>query len=395
MSAPTESFSYDNERPPVAPMPVKPPKPRKPPRAPRAKRPAHAVLTDVLLVVLAVASLGLSGWSLATLLMDAGAPVWVAALGVGVFDLVALAAGLQVYARRSAPHTAGGARMVMMLALIASSVVNGAHGVALGGWTTAVVLAAAPLSFEVVFELRHRTLTALIWVLFRREAALALRRDAWERIAPIAAQPVATIEREHQAVPEIQSRALDSAEPVTAELERLRAELATASAVLAAFTAERPAIEAEAAPVTAERDAEERTTEALAAYRAVLSTPGATADDRAWVTEKVATAARRDGGARPADTSPLVKSAATGDVAPGGESADRVPEQRPPSINAGVAELRAAGIEDPEVMAARLSALRGAPVSLASVKRAARGQRAAEREAAEKAAVDPQTGQYL
>ncbi|MEU8466229.1 hypothetical protein [Streptomyces sp. NPDC029003] len=384
-----------NERPPVAPMPVKPPKPPKPPRAPRVKRPAHAVLTDVLLVVLAVASLGLSGWSLATLLMEAGAPVRVAALGVGVFDLMALAAGLQVYARRSAPHTAGGARLVMMLALIASSIVNGAHGVALGGWTTAVVLAAAPLSFEVVFELRHRTLTALIWMLWREQAWTALRRDAWERIAPVAAAPTVTIEREHQAVPEVEVTRVPSGPDVEVELERLRAELLTVSAVLAALETERPAIEAEAAPVTAERDAEERTTEALAAYGAVLATPGATADDREWVADKLATAARRDGGARPADTSPLVKSAATGDVAPGGEPEDRVPEQRPPSINAGVAELRAAGIEDPEVMTARLSALRGGPVSLDSVKRAARAQRAAEREAAEKVAAAQQTGQYL
>lgn len=175
----------------IAPMPVKPKKvrPPKPPRVKKPPKPAHARVTDLLLAVLAAASLGLSGWSLATLLQAAGAPIWVAGLGVGVFDLVALAAGLQVYARRDAPHTAGGARLVMMVSLIASSVVNGAHGAALGGWTTAAVLAAAPLSFEVVFELRHRTLTALVWVLFRKETALALRRDAWTRIAPIVANP--------------------------------------------------------------------------------------------------------------------------------------------------------------------------------------------------------------
>lgn len=396
---------FVNERPPVAPMPVKPPKPPKPPRAPRVKRPAHAVLTDVLLVVLAVASLGLSGWSLATLLMEAGAPVWVAALGVGVFDLVALAAGLQVYARRSAPHTAGGARMVMMLALIASSVVNGAHGMTLGGWTTAVVLAAAPLSFEVVFELRHRTLTALIWILFRREAALALRRDAWERIAPIAAVPTVTIEREHQAVPAAPERRAELPErvPSLAELERLRAELADAArslelaqAVADRSWAELPAAPAEASPVSPERDADERDAEALALYRAVTApASGATADDRAWAAESVGIAARREPARRRADAPPLVSATAAQEPAGGGESADRVPEQRPPSINAGVAEMRAAGIEDPEVMTARLSTLRGAPVSLASVKREVRRQTKAEREAAEKAAAEPRTGQYL
>ncbi|MFF7234487.1 hypothetical protein [Streptomyces sioyaensis] len=136
---------------------------------------------DALLLVLGVAGLGLSGWSLATLLRSAGAPVWIACLGVGVFDVVAMAAGLMVYMRRSAPHTAGGARLVMVLA---SCVVNAAHGAQLGGWTTAVVLGAAPLSFEIAFELRHRTLTALIWILFCHEAGQALRRDAWARIAP-------------------------------------------------------------------------------------------------------------------------------------------------------------------------------------------------------------------
>lgn len=400
MSAPTESFSYDNERPPVAPMPVKPRKVPKPPKAPKPKRPMHAVVTDALLVLLAVASLGLSGWSLATLLQEAGAPVWVACLGVGVFDLVALAAGLQVYARRSAPHTAGGARMVMMLALIASSIVNGAHGAQLGGWTTAVVLAAAPLSFEIVFELRHRTLTALIWILFRREAALALRRDAWERIAPIAAQPLVTIEREHQAVPAVPERT-----DAVAELERLRAELAEAArslelaqAVANRSWAELPAAAAEALPVSPERDAAERDEEMLALYRAVQSTPGATEADRDWAAELAEIAARREPVARPADAPMLVKSAAVEPVAPGGEPVDRVPEQRPASMAAGMRELVAAGITDPEVQAARLAVALGREVSMDAVKRENRRIVQAQREAAEKAAAqdaDPLTGQYL
>ncbi|WP_371594739.1 hypothetical protein [Streptomyces virginiae] len=368
---------FEFGRPPVAPMPVKPPKPR---REPKPKRPMHANITDGLLVLLAAASLGLSGWSLATLLMEAGAPVWVACLGVGVFDLVALAAGLQVYARRSAPHTAGGARLVMMAALIASSVVNGAHGVALGGWTTAVVLAAAPLSFEVVFELRHRTLTALIWVLWRRQAWTALRRDAWERIAPVAAGPTVTIEREHQDV--------DVVEPerpaAVAELEALRAELAV-------LRAERPAIEAEARPVTAERDADEREAEALALYRAVTSDPGVTAADRSWAADRVEAAMRREPDVRPPVTPSLVKATAPEAPAPGGVRGDRVPDQRPASIAAGVRELRAARITDPAVMAARLSVLMDRPITVDAVKREVRRVRAAER-AAE---TDNGTGAYL
>ncbi|MER6257805.1 hypothetical protein ABT224_41460 [Streptomyces sp. NPDC001584] len=375
---------FESGRPPVAPMPVKPPKPR---REPRPKRPMHANITDGLLVLLAAASLGLSGWSLATLLMEAGAPVWVACLGVGVFDLVALAAGLQVYARRSAPHTAGGARLVMMAALIASSVVNGAHGVALGGWTTAVVLAAAPLSFEVVFELRHRTLTALIWVLWRRQAWTALRRDAWERIAPVAAGPTVTVER--QDVPptvtierEHQAHAVP-ADPAVAELAVLRAELA-------ALKAERPAIEAEARPVTAEQDADEREREALALYRAVTSTPGATEADRAWAADAAIDAARQAPGVRPAEAPSLVKSAAPQAPASGGEPDDRVPDQRVP-LSARVRNLRQAGITDATEMAVHLSALMDPP-SLESVKRELRRQKAAERKAA---GGDAGTGAYL
>ncbi|MGW2587767.1 hypothetical protein ACWCYZ_42025 [Streptomyces virginiae] len=376
---------FEFGRPQVAPMPVKP---VKPPKEKRPARAAHAYVTDGLLVLLAVASLGLSGWSLATLLHEAGAPWWVSGLGVGVFDLVALAAGLQVYARRSAPHTAGGARLVMMGALIASSVVNGAHGVALGGWTTAVVLAAAPLSFEVVFELRHRTLTALIWVLWRRQAWTALRRDAWERIAPVAAGPTVTIEREHQAVPVVPERPAAVAEPVSAvaELEALRAELA-------ALRAERPAIEAEARPVTPERDAEEREAEALARWLAVTSDPGATAADRAWAVDRVEAAMRREPDVRPPVTPSLVKSPEPEAPASGGGREDRVPDQRPASIAAGVRELRAAQITDPAVMAARLSVLMDRPVTVDAIKREIRRVRAAERAA--ETDTDPGTGAYL
>jgi hypothetical protein len=160
---------------------------------------------DVLLFFLAAGGLVLSGWSLSTLLMGSGAPLAVAVFGVAVFDLVALAAGLMVHQRRTEPYKAVGARVVMMLALAGSATVNGAHGMALGGWTSAVVFAFAPVGFEIVFEVRHRTLTALIWFLFRREAMAALRRDAWARIAPLTVQPAGqpdagtfTVDRPHQ-----------------------------------------------------------------------------------------------------------------------------------------------------------------------------------------------------
>ncbi|MGW1063348.1 DUF2637 domain-containing protein [Streptomyces aureus] len=159
----------------LPPMPVKPK---------RSRQPLAETAPDVILGVLGVAGLVLSGWSLGTLMHDtAGAPWLVSMFAVAVFDLVALAAGILVYARRADPWSAAGARAVMTVALAASSAVNGAHGYALGGWTTAAVLAAAPLAFEVVFELRHRTLTVLVWWLFRREAFNRLRLDAWERIA--------------------------------------------------------------------------------------------------------------------------------------------------------------------------------------------------------------------
>ncbi|MER5943888.1 hypothetical protein ABT121_42115 [Streptomyces sp. NPDC001928] len=158
--------------------------PPMPEKIKKARKPLSEAAPDVILAVLAVAGLVISGWSLGTLLHDtAGAPWPVAGFAVAVFDLVAMAACMLVYARRHDPWSAAGARLVMTGALLASAVVNGAHGYALGGWTAAVVLAAAPLSFEVVFELRHRTLTALIWIMFRKEATSRLKHDAWTRIA--------------------------------------------------------------------------------------------------------------------------------------------------------------------------------------------------------------------
>lgn len=155
----------------------------------KAKRTTSSTINDLIVAALAVASFALSGWSLATLLMSAGAPKAVAIFGVGVFDGLALLAALQVYERRHEPYKAFGARLVMMLALLASSIVNAAHGQDMGGWTTAVVLGAAPLAFEIAFELRHRSMTGLIWVLFYKEAKAALDRDVWVRIAPATEPP--------------------------------------------------------------------------------------------------------------------------------------------------------------------------------------------------------------
>lgn len=162
----------------TAPMPM-------PVKIPKIRKPLSETAPDVILLVLGIAGLVLSGWSLGTLMHgEAGAPWPVAVFAVAVFDLVALAAGILVYTRRADPWSAAGARIAMTVALVFSAVVNGAHGYALGGWTTAAVLAAAPLAFEIVFELRHRTLTALVWVLFRKEAMARLKYDAWTRIAP-------------------------------------------------------------------------------------------------------------------------------------------------------------------------------------------------------------------
>ncbi|MFE3585082.1 hypothetical protein [Streptomyces vinaceus] len=354
----------------TVPMPERPRKPRKD---------RSLAAADTVLVLLGVGGAVLSGWSLTTLMMGAGAPWWVAGLALTVLDGVALLAGVMVHHRRHAPHTAAGAQVVLMLAVLASATVNAAHGATMagGGWMTAVVLGAAPLAWETGFALRHRALTVLIWLWWNREARTALRRDAWERIAPVAAGPTVTIEREHQEVLAVPERTAE-----TAELDRLRAELA-------ALRAERPAIEAEARPVSPERDAVEREAEALNLYRAVASTPGATEADRSWAADAVIDAARRTPAARPEPAPVQVSAAAEAEPAPGGEPDDRVPDQRIP-LSARVRNLRQAGITDAAEMAVHLSALMDPP-SLESVKREVRRQKAAER----KAAGDSGTGAYL
>lgn len=150
----------------------------------RERRPITETGPSALLAILAVTALVVSGWSMATLLHDqAQAPWWVASLGVGVFDVLALQAALLVKARRDDPWKAVGAQLVMVISVLSSMVVNGAHGAQLGGWTTSMVLGAAPLTFEVAFAIKYRTLTVLIWLMFRKESMTRLRHEAWSRIA--------------------------------------------------------------------------------------------------------------------------------------------------------------------------------------------------------------------
>lgn len=157
------------------PMPVK---------SKKARRPVLSWLPELLLGLLATAALIISGWSMATLLhYSAGAPWWVAGLGVGVFDVLALLAALLVKQHAGDPWRAAGAQIVMLLAVGASAAVNGAHGANLGGWTTALVLGAAPVTFEIAFAIKFRTLTVLIWLLFSKESMKRLKQEAWERIA--------------------------------------------------------------------------------------------------------------------------------------------------------------------------------------------------------------------
>lgn len=156
------------------PMPVKPQKVRKP---------VTDTLIDLFMAVLAVATLGVSGWSLGTLLHDVGAPWLFAWAGVGVFDVPALIAALLVHQRRADPWQALGAYVWMTLSLVASAVVNGAHGAALGGWPVAMILGAAPLAFDVMFSIRYRVMIGMVWLVFRKQAWSRLKQDGWERIS--------------------------------------------------------------------------------------------------------------------------------------------------------------------------------------------------------------------
>lgn len=150
----------------------------------KTRRTGTDATTSLIMVLLGLATLAVTGWSMTTLLHDvAGAPWWVAGLGVGVFDLLALQAALLVKARHGQPWKAAGAQLVMIVAVAVSAAVNGFHGWQLGGWPVAVVLGAAPMSFEVAFAIKHRTLTVLAWLLFGKQTMRRLREDTWVTVA--------------------------------------------------------------------------------------------------------------------------------------------------------------------------------------------------------------------
>ncbi|MFE0373717.1 DUF2637 domain-containing protein [Streptomyces tendae] len=336
-------------------------------------RTASSTVNDVIVGALAVASFVLSGWSLATLLMDAGAPKPVAIFGVGVFDGLALLAALQVYERRHQPHTAFGARLVMMLALIASSVVNAAHGQEIGGWTTAVVLGAAPLAFEIAFELRHRSMTGLIWVMFYRDAKAALKRDVWVRIAPATQIPTGpadlydVIREDNHTNP----TAVSAAAPV---------------AVSAAPADNAPALSAAPADVRPDNDG----------HRPAVGNPLFKAPEAAPVVRPDTTDVRPDnarervliGLGLPLDT-PDVPAPADKPEDPADTPADNPAALVKASTVAGaVRELKAQGVTDSATLIATVPAVLGKPVSPETVKREIRRQ-------VPKTPAPVGTGQYL
>ncbi|WP_163013904.1 DUF2637 domain-containing protein [Streptomyces sp. S1] len=347
-------------------------------------RTASSTVNDVIVGALALASFVLSGWSLATLLMGAGAPKPVAIFGVGVFDGLALLAALQVYERRTEPHKAFGARLVMMLALIASSVVNAAHGQEIGGWTTAVVLGAAPLAFEIAFELRHRSMTGLIWVMFFRDAKAALKRDVWVRIAPATQIPTGPAdlydvirEDEHTA-----PAAVAAAAPVA-----VSAAPADDTPALSAAPAPASAAPAETPAAVRPDNGGHRPAVGNPLFKAPADEPVArpdTTDVRPETArERVLTAV-----GLPLDTpdvpAPADKSADTAD-----KSADNPAALVKASTVAGaVRELKAQGVTDTATLIATVPAVLGKQVSPETVKREIRRQ-------VPKTPAPAGTGQYL
>lgn len=338
----------------------------------KTKRTTSSTINDLIVAALAVASFVLSGWSLATLLMSAGAPKAVAIFGVGVFDGLALLAALQVYERRHEPYKAFGARLVMMLALLASSVVNAAHGLDMGGWTTAVVLGAAPLAFEIAFELRHRSMTGLIWVLFYKEAKAALDRDVWVRIAPATEPPTGpadlyqVIREDNRTAPAAVSAAPADNAPAVSAASAAPAEL---TATVRPDTADvRPAI---GNPL----------------FKAPADGPFVRPDTED-VREDTARERVLSGLGLPLDTpnapAPADKSADTAD-----KSADNPAVLVKASTVAGaVRELKAQGVQDVATLIATVPAVLGKPVSPETVKREFRRQ-------VPKTPAPAGTGQYL
>lgn len=138
---------------------------------------------DTLLVVMGIVGAAVSGWSIATLLHDDGGMPWeFAGLGVGVYDLLAFMAGLMVYIRRHEPHRAVGAQVLMALAVGGSAYVNYMHGIRLNGVLVALLLGAAPVSFEIAFAMRHNVLTVTTAILFPRAMWRRYKEGVWIKL---------------------------------------------------------------------------------------------------------------------------------------------------------------------------------------------------------------------
>jgi hypothetical protein len=141
--------------------------PAMPRRPDKAGRPWAEVVYDLLLWVLGIVSALVSGWSITTLLHTDGSMPWgFAWLGVGVYDLLAFMSGLMVYIRRREPHRAVGPQLLLFAALAGSAYVNYVHGLRLGGTLVALLLGAAPVTFEIAFAMRHNVMSLTTAILF-------------------------------------------------------------------------------------------------------------------------------------------------------------------------------------------------------------------------------------
>jgi hypothetical protein len=130
-----------------------------------------------LLTAAAVVTFGVGNWSIASFLIDAGAPQVAACGAAGVFDLIALSASTRVYRLRLTPHRAIGAQVIMLLSVALSMIVNAAHGWLMGGWKVATVLGAVPLAFEIVWTLQHGAMPLRVRRRFAKQVRKLSDRD--------------------------------------------------------------------------------------------------------------------------------------------------------------------------------------------------------------------------
>jgi hypothetical protein len=138
---------------------------------------------DILLRVLGLVGVSVSGWSIATLLHGEGGMPWgFAAIGVGVYDLLAFMAGLMVYIRRAEPHRAVGAQAIMLASIGGSAYVNYMHGRQVGGDLVALIFGAAPVVFEVAFAMRHNVLSVITSILFPRAMWRRYKDGVWIKL---------------------------------------------------------------------------------------------------------------------------------------------------------------------------------------------------------------------